>query len=157
MHSRARNIEDELATSGLHPITSSPRSFNSPVQWGSDAERPPHAPPLPESQYSRPLRPSKSPGHFSGGRARFGLTIHILEFDRYPFTRNIEDELGRTFWEPKRSNSLFPRLFAGFGQKLGIGLGPGLMNIHNSAHLRVFGGEDHEYRHPIGHRWLTAR
>ncbi|KAJ7016172.1 hypothetical protein C8F04DRAFT_1203115 [Mycena alexandri] len=32
--------------------------------------------------------------------------------------------------------------------KLGIGLGPGLMNIHNSARLGVFGGEDHEYRHP---------
>ncbi|KAJ7224630.1 hypothetical protein GGX14DRAFT_387303 [Mycena pura] len=41
--------------------------------------------------------------------------------------------------------------------KLGIGLAPGTMNTHNSAHLGVFRGGDYKYRHPRNHRWLTAR
>ncbi|KAJ7863615.1 hypothetical protein B0H14DRAFT_3607274 [Mycena olivaceomarginata] len=41
--------------------------------------------------------------------------------------------------------------------KLGIGLGPGPMNVHNSAPLGVFGGEDHEYRHPGSRGLLAAR
>ena len=49
------------------------------------------------------------------------------------------------------------RLIYRIWTKLGIGLGPGPMNIHNSACLGVFGGEDDEYRHPGSRRLLAVR